>query len=153
MTDPYSQPSPYDVLGVKPDATAAEIRDRKTKLDRDNQESGASASERAKRKQELDAAYDQLRVAEKRVRVDFWLLDPRIGQKQCERLAENLATPNTDVEGLIKPRMIRVTHVTVLPELGRLVREPQKVAGLHPRMIDVDERASLPAALELQFDC
>ncbi len=153
MKDPYSEPTPYDVLGLKPEASATEIRDQFNKLQRDLQESSLSVSERSKRKQELESAYNQLRVAAQRVKVDFWLLDPRIGLKQVESLAESLTTPDTNVEGLVKPRTIRVTHVTVLPDLQHHVREPAKVAGLHPRIIDLGGEAPLPAPLRIQFDC
>jgi hypothetical protein len=152
MRDPYAEPLPYEVLGLKPEASATEIRDRFNKLQRDMLENSLSVGERSKCKQELEAAYNQLRVAAQRVKVDFWLLDPRIGRKQCENLAQSLATPNTSVAGLVKPRTIRVTHATVLPELSRLAREPARVAGLHPQAIEVGEVEPLPAALEPQFD-
>ena len=153
MTDPYSEPTPYEVLGLKPEASAIEIRDQYNKLQRDLQESSLSVSERSKRKQALEAAYNQLRVAAQRVKVDFWLLDPRVGLKQIESLADSLATPDTNIEGLVKPRTIRVTHVTVLPDLQNHVQEPAKVPGLHPRTIEGGRARCLPSLFAIQFDC
>ena len=103
MFDPYAEQSPYDLLGLTPDASAVEIRDRFNELQRDIQENGMSVGERAKRNQELEDAYNQLRVASQRVKVDFWILDSRIGRKQCETIAETVAKPTTEVKGLIKP--------------------------------------------------
>ena len=90
MSTPYDEATPYEVLDLAPQATAVEIRDRHNKLQRDLKESSLTSSERSRRKQQLEAAYNQLRVAAQRVRVDFWLLDPRIGLKQCKSLARTL---------------------------------------------------------------
>src|SRR4051812_32236467 len=114
--DWYEQPTPYNVLNVGPEASAAEIRDTYNGLQRDLQEKGMEAPERARKKERLDTAYNQLRVAGGRMRVDFFLLDPQLGQKQCEAVARGLAKPNTEVEGVIKPRQIKVTHATLLEE-------------------------------------
>jgi hypothetical protein len=153
MIDPYGEPTPYEVLGLKPEASATEIKDRYNKLQRDLQESGLSVGERSKQLQRLGAAYNQLRVAPQRVKVDFWILDPQVGLKQIESLAESLATPNTNIEGLVRPRTIRVSHVTVLPDLQNHLREPTRVPGLHPRTIDFGRKRILPPALAIQFDC
>src|SRR5437588_126313 len=124
-----SQPSPYEVLGLAPDASAVELRDRYNELQRNLQEAGGNATERARERERLDSAYNQLRVAGNRMRIDFFLLDPQLGLKQCEAIARTLARPNTDLEGIIKPRQIRVTHAVLLDELQELVREPAKVVG------------------------
>ena len=153
MSTPYDEATPYEVLDLDPQATAVEIRDRHNKLQRDLQESSLTTNERSRRKQQLEAAYNQLRVAAQRVRVDFWLLDPRIGLKQCESLAEDLAVPETNVEGLVKPRTIRVTHVAVLGELKRYLQEPERVVGLHPQPVELGATPRVPAALQVQFDC
>lgn len=153
MFDPHAEQTPYDFLGLAPDASAVEIRDRFNELQRDIQESGLSVSERAKRKEQLENAYNQLRVSSQRVKVDFWILDSRIGSKQCESIADSVAKPQTEIKGLIKPKTIRVTHDAMLGEPPRFVDKPERVVGLHAQPMDVAEPAMLPAPLEIQFDC
>jgi hypothetical protein len=153
MYDPYKETTPYQVLGLSPDATAVQIRDCYNALQRELQEQGMSVSDRSKRKQELDAAYNQLRVAAERVKVDFRILDPLIGKRQCETIAATFATPDTTVEGLIKPKSIRVTHATMLAEPPRFTAEPERVGGLHPRAIPDAERSEIPELLAIHFDC
>lgn len=153
MFNPYAEQSPYEILGVSPQATAAEIRDRHTELKRQIQESGDSPGERAKRIKDIQDAYDKLRVAGQRVRVDFTILSSDIGLKQCETAAQSVATPNTNVEGLVKPRTVRVSHSIVLNEPARLVADPPKVSGLYPRPLEFAQAPRLPAALEVAFDC
>jgi hypothetical protein len=152
--DRYSRPTPYEVLGVPPDAGAAAIRDRHAELQRNLQEAGGKANERAREKERLDTAYNQLRVAGNRMRVDFFILDPQLGLKQCEALARGLAKPNTDVKGIIKPRQFRVTHAALLDELGAFhASETGKVLGLHPRPMEVEEEGfTLPEPLAIEFD-
>lgn len=151
--DWYEQPTPYDVLGVPPEAGAAQVRDAYNGLQRDLQETGAASSERAKQKERLDTAYNLLRVAGSRMRIDFFLLDPQLGQKQCEAQAKTLAKPNTDIQGVIKPRQIKVTHGVLLEELKAFYHEPEKVIGLHTRPMQIDEPFQLPPPLAVEFDC
>lgn len=151
--DFYDRPTPYEVLGVSPDASAADIRDRHNALQRDIQERDIPLAERSREKERLDAAYNQLRVAGGRMRVDFFLLDARVGLKQCATIAAELPKPNTQIEGLIRPRQIKVTHVALLDELEAFFRDPGKVVGLVPRPMDVDEPFMLPGPLAVTFDC
>jgi hypothetical protein len=153
MFNPYAEPSPYDILGVSCEASAAEIRDRYNALQRENQESGAPVSERSKRKTELEDAYNKLRVSSQRVKVDFSILDPRIGLKQCESLAASVATPKTTVDGLVKPRTIQVMHTALLSEPATMTAEPPRVTGLYPQSIEAAETPCLPQSLAIQFDC
>lgn len=156
MVNPYEQPTPYAVLGIAPDATAVEIRDRYNARLRDIHEAGGEATHRAQRLQELERAYNQLRVATERAKVDFFLLDPRIGQKQYETIAKELLTPNTKVEGLIQAKSVRVTHAAVLAESPQWIAEPPPVADLHPQSIEPDEASEarrLPGPLAIEFDC
>lgn len=151
--DWYERPTPYDVLGVTPDGGAAEIRDSYNGLLRNLQETGASSSDRAKEKERLDGAYNQLRVAGSRMRVDFFLIDPQLGQKQCEAIARTLAKPNTEVQGVIKPRQIKVTHAALLDELKTFNQEPPKVVGMHVKPMEITEPFALPEPLAIEFDC
>ena len=151
--DRYGGKNPYEVLGLSPDAGAAEIRDRHAELLRNLQEAGASSGDRAREKERLDAAYLPLRMAGTRMRIDFFLLDSQLGLKQCEAVAKTLAKPNTDVKGIIKPRQIRVTHAALLDELKTFEHEPGKVVGLHPRPMEMEEPSALPEPLAIQFDC
>ena len=156
MYDPYAQPTPYETLGVTPDATAVQVRDRYNELKREAQEAGGDLKKRSQRLQEIEAAYNKLRVASQRARVDFFLLDPRIGLKQCEAIAKGLLTPDTKVEGLIQPKSIRVAHAAIQGEPKRYVTEPPAVSGLHPQPIEsepLDPLRSLPAPLAITFDC
>lgn len=156
MYDPYGKPTPYETLGVTPDATAVQIRDRYNELKREAQEAGGDVKNRAQRLQEIEAAYNKVRVAGHRARVDFFLLDPRIGLKQCEAIAKSLLTPDTKVEGLIQPKSVRVSHAAIQGEPKRYISEPPPVTGLHPQPIESEERDpihSLPAPLAIVFDC
>ena len=152
MFDPYEQQTPYEVLGVTPDASATQIRDTYNQLKRDAQEAGGDVKKRSTRLQEIEAAYNKLRVASQRARVDFFLLDPRIGLKQCEAVANTLLTPDTKVEGLFQLKSIRVSHAAIMGEPKRFVSEPPPVTGLHPQPIESEEPAALPAPLAIVFD-
>lgn len=151
--DRYQRPTPYEVLGVMPDATMVEVRDRRTNMQRDVQEARMDASARAKELQRIEAAYDKLCKSEMRVRVDFFLLDGKLFLRRCESIAKTLTKPTTDVQGVIKPRKIRVNHAALLGDLKAFEREPEKVSGFLPRTMEVPEPAQLPEPLAIQFDC
>jgi hypothetical protein len=151
--DFYERPTPYEVLGVSIDATAKDVRDRHVVLSRELLDKGGSTAEQAKQKEPLDKAYEQLRVAKERVKVDFFLLDSRLGRKQAEALAKALPKPDTNVTGMLKPKQVRVTHAALLAELREFYTEPERVEGLHPRPMDVSDSASLPDPLAVAFDC
>src|SRR3954468_3331002 len=151
--DFYERPTPYQVLEVPTDATAKEISVQHTKRCRALLEEGGSTTEQVKQKQPLDKAYEQLRVAKERVKVDFFLLDPRLGRKQAEALAKALPKPDTNVTGMLKPKQVRVTHNALLAELREFYTEPERVEGLHPRPMDVSDSAALPDPLAVAFDC
>lgn len=151
--DRYERRTAYDLLGVSPGAGAKEIRDRRNTLKRDLQESAMDAGERARQMQRVEEAYDLVSKAEQRLRVDFFLLDPAVFQKQCEAVARTLTTPKTEVEGVIKPRRVRVSHAALLDDLKGFFREPAKVAGLQPRPMEVADEQPLPEPLAIQFDC
>jgi hypothetical protein len=151
--DRYQKPLPYEVLGVAPDASARDVLNSRNALKRDLQEAGGDPSERARKLQRIEEAYDQVCKPANRMRIDFFLLDPKVGLRQCQALAQGLTRPNTDIQGVIKPRNIRVTHAALLDELATFFREPPKVIGLHVRPMDVQERATLPEPLAIQFDC
>jgi hypothetical protein len=119
------------------------------------QEAG-DVKKRSQRLQEIEAAYNKLRVAGQRARVDFFLLDPRVGLKQCEAIAQSLLSPDTKVEGLIQPKSVRVSHAAIQAEPKRYLSEPPPVSGLHPQPIEserLDALRSLPAPLAITFDC
>jgi curved DNA-binding protein CbpA len=151
--DRYQRQSAYDLLGVPPGASAKEIRDRRNTLKYDLKEATMDASERAKQMQRIEEAYDQVSKAELRLKIDFFLLDPRVFLKQCETIAQDLTKPKTEVDGVIKPRRVRVSHSAILDDMQRFMREPGKVIGLHPRPMEIPEASPLPAPLAIQFDC
>jgi len=152
VIDWYQEATPYAALGIEsPDADAKEVRDAYNGLKRDLQEQNIPAPERAKRSQELESAYEQIRMPAARVKVDFFLLDRNLGRKQCEAIAAGLPKPNTDVEGVFKPRNIRVTHEVLYEQLQQFFAEPPKVGGVFPTPIDLDE-PDLPLLLAVRFD-
>lgn len=156
MFNPYEQPTSYATLGVGSDASAAQIRDRYNDLAREIQEAGGDAAQRAKRLQEIESAYNQLRAASARAAVDFFLLDPRIGQKHSEAIAKELLLPNTKVEGLLQPKSVRVTHAAILAEPKQYIVEPPPVSDLHPQPIEAEAATAarrLPGPLAVVFDC
>jgi DnaJ-class molecular chaperone len=148
----YTGRTPYDVLGVPPDADARQVRDAFNALQRDLQEKGLSPAELAKQTQALQVAYDQLRDPAERVRVDFRLLDRNLGKKQCEAIAAGVKKPNTEVEGVVKPRNIRVTHEVLYDQLAEYFTDPPKVGGLFPAPMELGN-PEIPAALDVRFDC
>jgi curved DNA-binding protein CbpA len=151
--DPYRCETPYDVLGVPPEASAVEIRNKYNSLKRDLQESGLDAREHGQKKERIEAAYNQLRTPAQRVRIDFKFLDRSLGSRQCEAIAKTLEKPNTDVGKLIKPRRIRVTHEALLGDLQTFFADPPRPVGLHPRSIELCDPVPLPEPLEVRFDC
>ena len=151
--DPYNGESPYDILGVKPSATAKEIKNTYARTKRDIQESGLTPSERAQKLQIIEEAYNQLRVAANRVQVDFFTVDNEIGHRQCRAVAEAFQKPDTDVGDLIKPKRIRVSHQALVDSIADLEREPERVVGLHALPIQADQRLAIPEPLAVQFDC
>ena len=151
--DRYERRTAYDLLGVSPGASAKEIRDRRNTLKRDLQEAAMDAGERARQMQRVEEAYDLVSKAEQRLRVDFFLLDPVVFQKQCEAVAQTLTKPKTDVDGVIKPRRVRVNHTALLDDVKSFFREPAKVTGLQPRPMELAEEQPLPEPLAIRFDC
>jgi hypothetical protein len=153
--DFYERPTPYMVLDVPPDAPAADIRDRYAGLQRDIQEEGASTEARAKEKERIDAAYNQVRVAGNRMRVDFFLIDPQLGLKQAEAIAKGIGPPDTKIEGLVKVRQLKISHAVLTSLLQEFVADPGRVVGMHVRPLELEEPAAggLPDVLAPQFDC
>jgi len=151
--DPYRQDTPYDILGVKPTASAVEVRNRQTRLKRDIQESGLPAGERAKQLKELDEAYSQVRVAASRVQVDFFVVDNEVGIGQCRKIAESVGKPETDVDDLIRPKRITVNHLALVDTVQDFQTKPEKVVGFHPKSTGLGDRLSIPEQLQVQFDC
>lgn len=151
--DRYRKPTPYDVLGVSPDATAKEIVGARNGLKRDLQEKGGDSNQRAKDLQRVETAYDQLCKADLRVRIDFFLLDPKLFLKQTQAIAQRVPKPKAEVEGVLKPRQIRVNHTALLDELKEFFQEPPKVSGLFHRPMEFADDSKLPEPLAIQFDC
>lgn len=153
VTDRYQRESAYEILGVGSDASAVEIRDRRNVLQREINDREKDSNQRAKELERVENAYNQVCTGDLRVRVDFFLLDAKLFLKQSEAIARTLTKPKTDVEGVIKPRKIRVTHAALLDELKDFQREPEKVVGFHPRTMEIAEPVPLPGPLAIQFDC
>jgi hypothetical protein len=151
--DRYRRPSPYDVLGVGPDASAREIVGARNNLKRDLQEKGGDPAHRAKEMQRIEAAYDQLCKADLRVRIDFFLLDPKLFLKQTQAIAQRVPKPKAELEGVFKPRQIRVTHAALIDELKQFFQEPPRVGGLFHRPMEFPADTKLPEPLAIQFDC
>jgi hypothetical protein len=149
--DRYGAQTPYEVLDVPPDADAKTLRDRREERRHDLNEASLSPTERARQTQRLEAAYNQV-CGPNRVRVDFFLLDPNLGRKQCEVLARTLSKPNTEIQGIVKPRHFRVGYAVVLGELDTFVHEPPRVVGLHPQPMTLPG-LDLPEPLAVAFDC
>lgn len=151
--DRYRRQSPYEILGVAPDATAKEINDRHNTLQHDLRESGVNSSERTKEMNRLSNAYKLVCKPGERLRVDFFLLDSKLGIKQCEAIVRQLPKPSADIKGFIKPRKIRVTHAALHDELLAFHRDPARVTGFHAQPMEIAETSSLPEALAIHFDC
>ena len=75
-----------------------------------------------------------------------------LGKKQCEAIAAGVKKPNTEVEGVVKPRNIRVTHEVLYDQLAEYFTEPPKVGGLFPAPMAIGN-PEIPAALDIRFDC
>src|SRR4051794_10502047 len=100
--DRYRKPTPYDVLGVSPDATAREIVGARNGLKRDWQEKSCDPGERAKQLQRIENAYDQINKPELRIKIDFFLVDPKLFLKQVQTIAQRVPKPKAEVEGVLK---------------------------------------------------
>ena len=151
--DRYRQPTPYEALGAAPDATAKEILNQRNTLQRDAQEGGGDPGRREKEIQRVGAAYDLLCNPGVRVRVDFFLLDPKLFLKQCQAIAGEVPKPKAEIEGALKPRQIRVNHAALLDEMRDFFAEPVRVAGLSHRPMEFPAETSLPEPLAIVFDC
>src|SRR3954453_2408932 len=73
--DFYERPTPYQVLEVPVDATAHKIKDEYTERLRAVRQEGGNTVEQVNKEKPLHEAWDKLRVAKERVKVDFFLLD------------------------------------------------------------------------------
>lgn len=153
LSSRYDAKTPYATLGLEsPDADAREIRDTYNELNRDLQESNTPPQDRARRTQELETAYEQLRTAGTRVQVDFFLLDRNLGRKQCAAIAEKIPKPKTEVEGVIKPRNIKVSHEILFDALKEFFTDPPRVKGVFPAVMELGG-TELPDLLDIRFDC
>jgi len=153
--DFYDRPTPYDVIGVSPDAEAKDIRDRYAGLQRDMAMRGEAAETRAREKERLDAAYNQIRVAAGRIRVDFFLLDSHLALRQAETVAKEVAKPDLDVAGVLKSRQPTVKFTAILSESKAFFGDPGRVVGMFARPMELEQATTgvLPELLMPQFDC
>jgi hypothetical protein len=146
-----NQPTPYEILGLSPAASAAEIRDRHSALVREIREAGGDAA----RLREVETAYNALRNPLERAKVDFFLVDSQLGQQDCEAIARTLLSPEIKVEGLIQPKSVRVSHAAVMAEPKKYIVQPPPLGeAVPPLESEQDARLrTLPGPLAIEFDC
>ncbi len=149
----YLRETAYEILGVSTTASAVELRDKFADQEREIRESGLSPSERARRGERVKVAYDQLSTGGQRVRIDFFLVDARLGQMQAQSVADTVPKPELSVDDVFKARKIRVTHEALWEDLEQMQAEPPRVEGLNLRPMNVDVEYELPPPLAIAFDC
>lgn len=149
----YLRETAYDILGVSTTATAVELRDKFADQEREIRESGLPPSERAKRGERVKLAYDQISTGGQRVRIDFFLVDSRLGQMQAQSVANTIPKPELSVDDVFKARKIRVTHEALWEDLEQLRAEPPRVEGINLRPMNVEVEYELPPPLAIAFDC
>ncbi len=149
----YIRETAYEILGASTSATALELRDKFAEQEREIRESGLSSSERGKRADRVKLAYDQLSTGGQRVRIDFFLVDARLGQMQAQSVADTVPKPELAVDDVFKARKIRVTHEALWEDLEQMQADPPRVEGLNLRPMNVEVDYELPPPLAIAFDC
>jgi hypothetical protein len=149
----YIRETPYAILGTPIVASAEQLRTRKAQLEEEIQVSGHPSSERARLEERLDKAYKQVSTGSRRVRTDFFLVDPRLGQMQALAAANQIPTPDLSIDDAFTPHRIKVLHETVWEDLEHLQSDPARIEGMHPRPMRADAEYELPPLLAIEFDC
>lgn len=149
----YARETPYEILGTPTTASAEQLRARKAQLEEEIQVSGQSSSERARLEERLDQAYKQVSTGSRRVRADFFLVDPRLGQMQAQAAANQVPKPDLSIDDAFRPRKIKVLHETVWEDLEQMQSDPPRIEGMHPRPMRADAEYDFPPLLAIEFDC
>jgi len=112
--NPYSQRTPFDVLGVSPSATARELREAQVeKLEEINYADYDDQTRIAKR-DEINQAYSVLRDVRSRMSVVIFRFDRTVGQAESRSAAEK--------------------HKTLRFEFGRILQSTDKVFPVSPEL-------------------
>ena len=149
----YARETAYEVLGVPTTASAADLRNRLAEMEGEIREAGLAPAERARRGERIKTAYDQISTGPQRVRIDFFMIDERLGHLQAQSVANTIPKPELSVDDVFKARKIKVTHESLWDELGLLQSEPARIEGLVLRPMSIVPEYELPPLLAIAFDC
>ncbi|OHB83161.1 MAG: hypothetical protein A2V98_05750 [Planctomycetes bacterium RBG_16_64_12] len=114
--DPYSRPTPYEILGVPSGlcATAREIGRAYNKEKRKARHI-ADLKERAARMEKLDRAKEQLQRPENRVLVDFFLLGNDLFADLCMRFGQKLTGAEPPTQKALGALLSEHRHDDLVP--------------------------------------
>jgi len=101
--NPYAGRSPFDILGVPPTASAAEIRDacaeRKEEI---NYNPNYDDKTRLAKRKEVEEANNMVREAKRRVAIEVFVFDKGVGQNECREAAQTHKTLSFEFDTVLK---------------------------------------------------
>lgn len=148
---PYSDTSPYKVLGVPATASARELRDARDRRfkEADREFQGEKDQKtRLQRRKAIEDAYAAVRRGKERLSLQVFVLDPSVGKKECSTLAAKHREMSFDYSRVLGHSEQLFRTQPFLPKVD-LAAEP---AGLKKslRMCEDNERMAVdPAAAAL----
>lgn len=101
--NPYSDSSPFDVLGVSPSASGRDIVDaRDDKLEDIEFDFKDDPEERLNEAKKVKAAYDVISDPRSRFGLEMFRFDPSVGQSDCREAADRRVGTEIDVSGVFE---------------------------------------------------
>jgi hypothetical protein len=128
--NPFGRRRPFDVLGVDPAASFADVRGAYEELVAQVDSAGLQESERTARLAELEAAYEVLREPRSRALVEMSRIDDELGLEACREAARAHADTSLDCDAVLEREE---GLPPAEPELS-LPEGPSRAASLATRM-------------------
>lgn len=144
--NPYSDATPFEILGVSPSASTREILEvRDEKLE--DLDYSFEGEQRIIERQKIMAAYDQLSDSRSRVSVEMFFFDSMVGHKEVTDAASEHTKATPDVGAVLECdenlflTSPAVDHAASQSRKVRLKRSIQLEAKQHPFPIEPTREA------------
>lgn len=100
--NPFASKTPFDILGIDRSADAKKLRQALQEKIEDARMDTHDDDARLRKQEEIKWAYDQLRNPRSRVVLEVFSFDPRAGDQECRRRAEQLRKVDFDYNRVFK---------------------------------------------------
>lgn len=123
--NPYSEDSPFSILGVDHTATSEKLRQIYDDLLEDvNYREFPDEASRLEERKKIKDAYEAVKKPADRAKLSMLIFDSTVGKAQCRILAENRQTVTFDYNRILEGTDEIVPGSPDLKDVDRFYREP-----------------------------